>query len=115
MEAGVELGRALSNPAVTAISANRRLQVHTSEHGQTASTAMVTTEVVTTLPLEYITKMEDLTVTQMLESSFSGFQPHPFNFFFFFYIYLLCGCVCGAVHVEVQEQFLGVGSSDSRN
>jgi hypothetical protein len=111
----VELGRALSNPAVTAISANRRLQVHTSEHGQTASTAMVTTEVVTTLPLEYITKMEDLTVTQMLESSFSGFQPHPFNFFFFFYIYLLCGCVCGAVHVEVQEQFLGVGSSDSRN
>lgn len=95
MEAGVELGRALSNPAVTAISANRRLQVHTSEHGQTASTAMVTTEVVTTLPLEYITKMEDLTVTQMLESSFSGFQPHPFNFFFFFYIYLLCGCVCG--------------------
>lgn len=97
MEAGVELGRALSNPAVTAISANRRLQVHTSEHGQTASTAMVTTEVVTTLPLEYITKMEDLTVTQMLESSFSGFQPHPFNFFFFFYIYLLCGCVwCSA-------------------
>lgn len=93
MEAGVELGRALSNPAVTAISANRRLQVHTSEHGQTASTAMVTTEVVTTLPLEYITKMEDLTVTQMLESSFSGFQPHPFNFFFFF-LHLFTVWVC---------------------